>query len=68
MKKSESFIDELALKTKSTEMLKEMVNRMIILGCIKEIDRNRWLEKDKAEVMRIYILIVPRRLKKLGRA
>lgn len=46
----------------------EMVNRMIILGCIKEIDRNRWLEKDKAEVMRIYILIVPRRLKKLGRA
>ena len=29
MKKSESFIDELALKTKSTEMLKEMVNRMI---------------------------------------
>lgn len=46
----------------------EMINRMIILGCIKEIDRNRWLEKDKAEVMRIYILIVPRRLKALGRA
>ena len=46
----------------------EMINRMIILGCIKEVDRNRWLEKDKADVMRIYILIVPRRLKKLGRA
>lgn len=46
----------------------EMVNRMIILGCIKESDRTHWLSKSKAEVMRTYIFIVPRRLKALGRA
>lgn len=46
----------------------EMVNRMIILGCIKEEDRNRWMRKCKADVMKIYILIVPRRLEHLGKA
>ena len=46
----------------------EMVNRMIILGCIKETDRNHWMRKCKADVMKIYILIVPRRLEHLGRA
>lgn len=51
---------------KMTKM--EMVNRMIILGCIKEADRNHWMRKCKADVMKIYILIVPRRLKHLGRA
>ena len=51
---------------KMTKM--EMVNRMIILGCIKEEDRNHWMRKCKADVMKIYILIVPRRLEHLGRA
>ena len=46
----------------------EMVNRMIILGCIKEVDRDRWMIKSKADVMRIYIYLVPRRLERLGRA
>jgi hypothetical protein len=46
----------------------EMVNRMIILGCIKEDNRSAWMRKSKAEVMRTYIYIVPRRLKYLGRA
>lgn len=45
----------------------EMINRMIILGCIKESARTLWMEKSKAEVMRIYIFIVPRRLEKLGK-
>lgn len=46
----------------------EMVNRMIILGIIKEVDRNHWMCKTKTDVMKIYILIVPRRLEHLGRA
>ena len=45
----------------------EMVNRMIILGCIKESDRNHWMIKNKADVMRIYIRLVPRRLEYLER-
>ena len=45
----------------------EMVNRMIILGCIKEADRNHWMIKNKADVMRIYIRLVPRRLEYLER-
>ena len=46
----------------------EMVNRMIVLGCIKEADRNHWMRKGKADIMKIYILIVPHRLEHLGRA
>ena len=46
----------------------EMVNRMIVLGCIKENDRNHWMRKAKSDVMKIYILIVPHRLEHLGRA
>ena len=46
----------------------EMINRMIILGCIKESDRNRWMRKTKDDVMRWYIVAVPRRLEYLGRA
>lgn len=46
----------------------EMVNRMIVLGCIKEEDRNHWMRHDKAYIMRIYIQVVPRRLEHLGRA
>lgn len=45
----------------------EMINRMIILGCIKEAKREEWLQKDYKEVMKIYIIIVPRRLEKIGR-
>lgn len=45
----------------------EMINRMIILGIIKENDRNRWLKYEKAFVMKTYIRIVPRRLERLGR-
>ena len=29
----------------------EMVNRMIVLGCIKEDSRNRWMRRTKEEVM-----------------
>jgi len=46
----------------------EMVNRMIILGCIKEADRNHWMAKCKSEIMRWYIIAVPRKLEALGRA
>lgn len=46
----------------------EMINRMIILKCIKEKDRDHWMIKSKADVMRIYIRLVPRRLEQLGRA
>ena len=46
----------------------EMVNRMIVLGCIKEDSRNRWMRRTKEEVMRWYIIAVPRRLERLGRA
>lgn len=45
----------------------EMVNRLIILGCIKESKRNEWMSKSKADVMRTYIYLVPRRLERLGR-
>lgn len=43
----------------------EMINRMIILGYIKEKCREEWLKKEYKEVMRIYIIIVPRRLEKM---
>ena len=46
----------------------EMINRMIILGCIKEDSRNRWLKRTKDEVMKIYIEVVPMRLEYLERA
>ena len=45
----------------------EMVNRMIVLGCIKEVERNHWMRKTKADIMRWYIIVVPRRLEYLGR-
>ena len=45
----------------------EMVNRMIILGCIKEESRNRWMRKTKDEVMKIYITVIPMRLEYLNR-
>ena len=45
----------------------EMINRMIILKCIKEADRDHWMIKSKADVMRIYIRLVPRRLEQLER-
>lgn len=59
-------VDKEREERKMTKM--EMVNRMIVLGCIKEADRNHWMRKCKADVMKIYILIVPRRLEHLGRA
>lgn len=46
----------------------EMVNRMIILGCIKEEDRNHYMRKTKEELIRLYITIIPIRLEYLGRA
>lgn len=46
----------------------EMVNRMIILGCIKEEDRNHWMRYTKDFIMKTYIEIVPIRLAYLGRA
>lgn len=45
----------------------EMINRMIILGCIKEDSRNRWLKRTKDEVMKIYAEVVPMRLEYLER-
>ena len=45
----------------------EMVNRMIILGCIKEKDRNRWMRHSKEYITNIYIEIVPIRLAHLNK-
>lgn len=45
----------------------EMINRMIVLGCIKETDRNRWMRKTVDELTKIYIIVVPMRLEHLGR-
>ena len=45
----------------------EMVNRMIILGCIHEEDRNHFLRKTKEEIMKLYIYVVPIRLDYLNR-
>lgn len=46
----------------------EMVNRMIILGCIKETDRNHFMRKTKDEITSLYITVMPIRLEHLGRA
>ena len=46
----------------------EMVNRMIVLGIIKEVDRNHWMRQSKDKIMRVYIEVVPIRLEFLGRA
>ena len=46
----------------------EMVNRMIILGCIKETDRNHFMRKTKDELTKLYITVMPIRLEHLGRA
>ena len=45
----------------------EIINRMIVLGIIKESDRNHFMRKDKDSLMRIYIDAVPTRLEFLGR-
>ena len=45
----------------------EMVNRMIILGCIKESERNHWMRHDKDYIMKVYIEIVPIRLEYLNK-
>ena len=47
---------------------KEMINRMIILGCIKEIERNHYMRKTIDELTRLYIVVMPIRLEHLGRA
>ena len=46
----------------------ELVNRMIILGCIEETDRNRFMKKTKDELTKLYITVIPMRLEYLGRA
>ena len=46
----------------------EMVNRMIVLGIIKETDRNHWMRKSKDKIMKAYITAVSIRLEFLGRA
>ena len=46
----------------------EMINRMIILGCIKETDRNHYMRKTVDELTKLYITVVPMRLEYLGRA
>jgi hypothetical protein len=40
----------------------EMVNRMIVLGCIKEEDRNHFMRKTIDKLMDIYIAAVPVKL------
>ena len=45
----------------------EMVNRMIILGCINEEDRNHWMRHSKEYITNIYIEIVPIRLAHLNK-
>lgn len=47
---------------------KEMINRMIVLGCIKETERNHYMRKTIDELTRLYIVVMPIRLKHLGRA
>ena len=47
---------------------KEMINRMIVLGCIKETERNHYMRKTIDELTRLYIAIIPIRLEYLGRA
>jgi hypothetical protein len=47
---------------------KEMINRMIILGCIKETERNHYMKKTIDELTRLYIAVMPIRLEHLGRA
>jgi hypothetical protein len=51
---------------KMTKM--EMVNRMIILGCIKEEERAHWLKHTKDYITKVYISVMPIRLEHLGRA
>ena len=43
----------------------EMINRMIILGCIRESDRSSMMRRDKATVMRLYIRVIPVRIEYL---
>lgn len=45
----------------------EMVNRMIILGCINKEDRNHWMRHTKDYIMEVYIKVVPIRLEYLGK-
>lgn len=45
----------------------EMVNRMIILGCINEEDRTHWMKHSKEYITNIYIEIVPIRLAHLNK-
>lgn len=45
----------------------EMVNRMIILGCINEEDRIHWMKHSKEYITNIYIEIVPIRLAYLNK-
>lgn len=44
----------------------EMVNRMIVLGCIKESDRNNVMRWTKEHIMKTYIYVVPLRLEYLA--
>ena len=44
----------------------EIVNRMIILGCIKEKDREYWLNETYLFLVETYIRIVPIRLEYLA--
>ena len=46
----------------------EMVNRMIVLGCIKEEERNHWMRHTKDYITKVYIKAVPLKLEALGRA
>jgi len=45
----------------------EMVNRMIVLGCIKEEDRNHYMRKTADRLLNFYIYIVPKRLEYLAK-
>ena len=45
----------------------EMINRMILLGSIKENERKHWLQYSCEYVTIVYIKVVPIRLKVLGR-
>ena len=58
------FIDKRREIRTMTKM--EMVNRMIVLGCIKESDRNNVMRWTKEHIMKTYIYIVPVRLEHLA--
>lgn len=41
----------------------EMVNRLIIMGCVKETQRNYLMKRDAKNLLKLYIYLVNKRVK-----